>query len=106
MADASLFFIAGLTVLLVISLAAVVTMSPEDAVRTEPPVLNPPVAPPVVPTGRAAATVPAAAAASQPRRIADPAPRGDARAARPNGTDPGWVRGGPPWAPAPRPPGV
>jgi hypothetical protein len=79
------YLVSGLTVLLVISLAAVITSSPEAAVPSEAPALNPP-------------------AAGQPSRTADPASGGDAQVVMPNGTHPPQVRSGPPWAPAPRPP--
>jgi hypothetical protein len=79
------YLVAGLTVLLVISLAAVITSSPQDAVGSDRPVLDP-------------------LAAGQPEGIADPASHGDSQLVTPNGTDPPRVAGRPPWAPAPRPP--
>ena len=85
MGAASPFLVAGLTVLLVMSLAGVIVSSPEDAVRSEPPVLDPP-------------------AAGQPSGTADPASGGDAQVVMPNGTHLPQVRSEPPWAPAPKPP--
>jgi len=81
------FLVAGLTVLLVMSLAAVIASSPEDAVRSEPPALNPP-------------------AADQPSDIGDPASGGDTQVVTPNGAYRPEVPAGPPWAPAPKPPGL
>jgi hypothetical protein len=81
------FLVAGLTVLLVMSLAAVIAGSPQDAVRSEPPVLNPP-------------------AAGPPSDIGYPASGGDAQVVTPSGAHRPEVRAGPPWPPAPRPPGL
>jgi hypothetical protein len=79
------YLVAGLTVLLVISLGGVIASSP-DAVRSDPSVLD-------------------SLAAGQPEAIADPASHGDSQLVTPNGADPPRVAGRPPWAPAPRPPG-
>jgi hypothetical protein len=81
------FLVAGLTVLLVMSLAAVIASSPQDADRSEPPVLGPP-------------------AAGRPGDIGAPASGGDAPVVTPGGADRPEVRAGPPWAPAPKPPGL
>ena len=79
------YLVAGLTVLLVMSLAAVITSSPQDAVRSDPPVLD-------------------SLAAGQPEAIADPASPGHSQLVTPNGPGPPRIAGRPPWAPAPRPP--
>jgi hypothetical protein len=78
------YLVAGLTVLLVMSLAAVIVSSPQDAVRSDPPVVD-------------------SLTAGQPEAIADPAPHGG-QLVTPNGPGPPRVTGRPPWAPAPRPP--
>jgi hypothetical protein len=77
------FLVAGLTVPLVMCLAAVIASSPEDPVRPGSPVLNP-------------------RAAGQPGGAADPASQDGRQLVTPNGTDPPWVPSGPPWAPAPK----
>ncbi len=69
MVNNSLFLLPALmTLLLVMFLYAVITLSPEDAIRTEPPVLNLRAPPPASPVGRWSQTraVPAAAAGSAP----------------------------------------
>jgi hypothetical protein len=80
------YLVSGLTVLLVISLAAVITSSPEAAVPSGAPALNP-------------------SEAGQPSGTADPVSGGGAQVVMPNGRHQPQVRSGPPWAPAPRPPG-
>jgi hypothetical protein len=79
------YLVAGLTVLLVISLAGVIASSPQPAVRSDP-------------------SGPDSLAADQPEAIADPASHGDRQLVTPNGADPPRVAGRPPWASAPRPP--
>jgi len=104
--------IVGMTVLLVMFIAAVITSHPEDDVRPEPPALQPvvpsPVVPvvPVVPAGWSVPAAPPVAAADLVGDFADPALHDDAQLVLPNGTHPPQVRGGPPWAPAPKPPGL
>lgn len=80
------YLVAGLTVLLVMSLAGVIVSSPQDAVRPDAAVVD------SLPAG-------------QPEAIADPASPGDSQLVTPNGTHLPQVRSAPPWAPAPRPPG-
>jgi hypothetical protein len=96
------FLVAGLTVLLVMSLAAVIT-SDLDAVRSDPSVLDPLL---VSPTGQPEATASPAAVADLRRDTDGLASDGDAQVIMPNGARPPQVRGGPPWAPAPKPPGL
>ena len=81
------FLVAGLTVLLVMCLAAVIAVSPEDAVRSETPVLNPP-------------------AAGQPIGTGDPALPDVCQLVTPNAAHRSGVRSEAPWAPAPKPPGL
>jgi hypothetical protein len=52
MVNDGLFLLLALMTLLVMFLYAVITLSPEDAIRTEPPVLNPPAPPPPSPGSR------------------------------------------------------
>jgi len=79
---------AGMTVLLVMSLFAVITMSPEDAVGTGLPVPDSPVS------------------AGQPSESGDPAWRGIAQVVTSNGPYLPNAPGGPPWGRAPKPPGL
>lgn len=80
------YLVAALTVLLVLSLAGVIASSPQDAVRSDPAVLD-------------------SLAAGQPEAIADLASHGDSQPVTANEAGPLRVSGAPPWAPAPRPPG-
>jgi hypothetical protein len=86
MADIVLFLIAGMTVLLVMTLFAVITMSPDDAVGTGLPVPDAPVS------------------AGQPSDYGDPAWDGVAQIVTSNGPYPPHAPGGPPWGRASRPP--
>jgi hypothetical protein len=87
MANVVLFLIiAGMTVLLVMSLFAVITMSPDDAVGTGLPVLDSPVS------------------AGQPGDYGDPAWDGVAQIVTSNGPYPPNALGGPPWGRASKPP--
>jgi hypothetical protein len=79
------YLVAGLTVLLVMSLAAVIVSSPENAVRSESPGAAP-------------------IEADEPSDTADPALNVEALVAMTNSIHPPRVSGGPPWAPAPKPP--
>jgi hypothetical protein len=98
--EASLWLVIFLAVLLALSLAAVITSPPRtdnppaEEADTEPDLLKPAPGPPASPL---------------PRRIAGQSgvvyPADDP--ARPPGvTRPPQVPGGPPWGPAPKPPGV
>jgi hypothetical protein len=102
--DGLLLLLALMTLLLVMFLYAVITLSPEDAIRTEPPVLNLPAPPPPSPAGQwsQARAVPAAAA-GQPSHTAGPAWNSDAPVPAPYRVHRPKVSGGPPWEPAPRP---
>jgi len=79
------YLVAGLTVLLVMSLAAVIVSSPDDAVRPDAAVVD-------------------SLAADPLEAFAHPA-LPDSQLVTPNGTHLPQVRSAPPWAPAPRPPG-
>jgi hypothetical protein len=81
------FLVAGLAVLLVMCLAAVIASSPEDAVRSGPPTIDPP-------------------AAAQHSGTGDPASHRDSQLVTPKGARRPKVPSGPPWAPAPKPPGL
>lgn len=78
--------IAGMTVLLVMFLFAVITMSPEDAVGTGLPVRD------------------SLVSAGQPTDFGDPAWDGVAQIVTSNGPYPPNAPGGPPWGRASRPP--
>ena len=97
------FIVAFLALLLLMCLYAVIALSPEDSVRTEPPTLRAPTQPP-----RAARPQlrPATALAGDAGRsgAAGYAAR-HATAAAPVTNRP-KVSGRPPWGPAPRPPGL
>lgn len=102
--DGLFLLLALMVLLLVMFLYAVITLSPEDAIRTEPPVLNLPAPPPPSPVVRWSQTPPVpAAAAGQPRHAAGPAWKSDALVPAPHGVHRPKISGGPPWEPAPRP---
>jgi hypothetical protein len=102
--DGLVVLLLALMLLLVMFLYAVITLSPEDSIRAEPPVLNPPVPLPPSPVGRwsQTPTVPAAAA-GQPSHIAGPVWNSDAPVPAPYGVHRPKVSGRPPWEPAPQP---
>ena len=102
--DGLLLLLALMTLLLVMFLYAVITLSPEDAIGSEPPVLNLPAPPPPSPVGQWSQTraVPAAAA-GQPSHTAGPAWNSDAPVPAPYRVHRPKVSGRPPWEPAPRP---
>ena len=107
MSHAALVFwcVAGLTLLLVMFLFAVIAMPPEDAVPTEPPALKTP-PPPPSPVRRPPATVLPAGSVGQ-LGGAGYAPRhGDALEPEQKVVHRPEVSGGPPWEPAPKPPGL
>ena len=103
--DGLFLLLALMTLLLVMFLYAVITLSPEDAIRTEPPVLTLRAPPPASPVSRWPQTpaVPAAAA-GQLSHTVGPAWDSDAPVPAPDGVHRPKVSGGPPWEPAPRPP--
>ena len=103
--DGLLLLLALMTLLLVMFVYAVIMLSPQDAVRTEPPMLNLP-APSLTPSASPRLQTPAApaAAAGQPGHTASPAWHLDAPP-RPGPAVPRRrVSGTPPWEPAPQPP--
>jgi hypothetical protein len=103
--DGLLLLLALMTLLLVMFVYAVITLSPQDAVRTEPPVLHLPAPsprPPASPWPQTAAAP--AAAAGQPGHTASPARPLDALPPAPSAVSRRRVSGTPPWEPAPRPP--
>jgi hypothetical protein len=103
--DGVFLLLALMTLLLVMFLYAVITLSPEDAIRTEPPMLHLPAPLPASPVSRWPQTpaVPAAAA-GQPSHTVGLAWDSDAPVSAPDGVHRPKVSGGPPWEPAPRPP--
>jgi hypothetical protein len=98
--DGLLLLLTLMTLLLVMFVYAVIMLAPQDAVRTEPPVLNlpapspPPLASPWLQT----------AAAGQPGHTASPARHLDALPTGPSAVPRRRVSGRPPWEPAPQPP--
>jgi hypothetical protein len=96
--DGLLLLLALMTLLLVMFVYAVIKLSPQDAVRTEPPVLNLP-APPSL-----ASPWLQTAAAGQPGHTASPARHLDALPSGPSAVPRRRVSGRPPWEPAPKPP--
>ena len=98
--------VVGLTLLLAMFLYAVIAMPHEDAVPTEPPVLKTPAPPPPSPVKRPPATVLPAGSVGQ-RGGAGYAPRhADALEPEQKVVQRPEVSGGPPWGPAPKPPGL
>ena len=100
-----LLLLALMTLLLVMFVYAVITLSPQDAVRTEPPVLHLPAPsppPPASPWPQTAAAP--AAAAGRPGHTVGPAWPLDALLPAPSAVPRRRVSGTPPWEPAPRPP--
>ena len=103
--DGLLLLLALMTLLLVMFVYAVIMLSPQDAVRTEPPMLHLPAPspPPSASPWPQTAAAPAAAA-GRPGHTASPAWHLDAPPVRAQRVPRRRVSGTPPWEPAPRPP--